>query len=370
MKTITYNINPEYYDTITKHTKKIIQTAPSYLDNTINEYHTYITTKDKTRKKEDIILETLMIGVYWTEHITQAINVKKQEKTLLNLVIELRDNHPSLKIIINPIKGYLTEKYLITKDNNHIELSLENYVKLLTWMKITGEYKYQEKILRDWINFFNTKTKPEIKEILENIIKFTKYFQERSQNTLHEYTPNVNNFIKKSKIEHKNKEDIIMCTKNEIEYHLNMTGAEIMNKTFKDNYQKRTKKTILVPSCMKFQNSKNCQAKKGKLGDICTQCTTNCPIAQITKKEETENFKVYIIYHGSTAFKNITKQDKKEMGIIGITCILNLIEGGLQAKSINIPAQCVLLNYVGCKTHWDNQGFTTQINNNELKKRL
>ncbi len=57
-----------------------------------------------------------------------------------------------------------------------------------------------------------------------------------------------------------------------------------------------------------------------------------------------------------------------DTGIVGIACVLNLISGGWRLNDIVIPAQCVLLDYCGCKNHWNKEGVPTEINFNRLKK--
>ncbi|HEX3012686.1 MAG TPA: DUF116 domain-containing protein, partial [Methanobacterium sp.] len=68
----------------------------------------------------------------------------------------------------------------------------------------------------------------------------------------------------------------------------------------------------------------------------------------------------------SSAFSKSTKEDRNELGIVGVACVSNLIAGGWKAGSLGIPAQCVLLDYSSCKTHWHKEGFPTDININQM----
>ena len=81
-------------------------------------------------------------------------------------------------------------------------------------------------------------------------------------------------------------------------------------------------------------------------------------------------FEVYIVQHESSAFSKNTKKDRDELGIIGVSCILNLIAGGWKSESLNIPAQCVLLEQSTCKNHWHKEGVPSNINLNQLIKIL
>ena len=55
------------------------------------------------------------------------------------------------------------------------------------------------------------------------------------------------------------------------------------------------------------------------------------------------------------------------IGVVGISCALTNWNGGWETGSLGIPAQGLLLDYVGCKFHWDRNGFPTDTN---LKKLL
>jgi Uncharacterized conserved protein len=82
------------------------------------------------------------------------------------------------------------------------------------------------------------------------------------------------------------------------------------------------------------------------------------------------DFEVTIVPHEST----ISSREKeaglleKDIGAVGVACVLNLISGGLMLKGLGIPAQCVILDYCGCKNHWHDQGIPTDINMEQLKQ--
>ncbi len=65
------------------------------------------------------------------------------------------------------------------------------------------------------------------------------------------------------------------------------------------------------------------------------------------------------------ASKNILGED---IAIIGVACPLHLISGGWKSSGMGIPAQCVLLDYCGCKKHWDRDGIVTEINFKKLEQ--
>ena len=56
------------------------------------------------------------------------------------------------------------------------------------------------------------------------------------------------------------------------------------------------------------------------------------------------------------------------VGVVGVSCALTNWSGGWEAESIGVPAQGVLLDYVGCKFHWDKDGIPTDINLKKLEE--
>jgi hypothetical protein len=77
---------------------------------------------------------------------------------------------------------------------------------------------------------------------------------------------------------------------------------------------------------------------------------------------EKYGFGVAIITHESSFNSKGIGQTDGRLGVVGIACVLNLIAGGWKAKALGLPAQCVLLDYCGCKNHWHDEGFPTDIN--------
>jgi hypothetical protein len=83
-----------------------------------------------------------------------------------------------------------------------------------------------------------------------------------------------------------------------------------------------------------------------------------------------QNFDVYIIPHASDLSLWSPRPDRPKRGVIATACVTTLVEGGWELKRYDVPAQCVLLDYSGCKKHWDckGNGIPTMLNVRELKR--
>lgn len=95
---------------------------------------------------------------------------------------------------------------------------------------------------------------------------------------------------------------------------------------------------------MRAKSSHQCKWEFNGIDYSCTACTEGCKVNKLTKIGEKEGFNVFMIPH-STDFTKwlIRRSGNKEVGIVGVTCALNLMTGGWEAKSLDIPINCVLL---------------------------
>lgn len=57
-------------------------------------------------------------------------------------------------------------------------------------------------------------------------------------------------------------------------------------------------------------------------------------------------------------------------GVLGVTCVQNLLAGGWKALRLGLPPQCVLLDHCGCRKHWHAEGISTEIDEAELRRVL
>lgn len=180
------------------------------------------------------------------------------------------------------------------------------------------------------------------------------------------YTPNIDNFRTNNIKNHINNEDIIFCNRSELEYHINLIAAEIMSKIYKKEFENREKIIILLPSCMKIQSS-NCLAIEDDIGLKYIGCNNKCNIGKVSKQFNNNHNSVYIVNHASSILSNLSSDAKNKIGIVGVACINNLIEGGWKIASCGIPPQCVILDYVGCKKHWTPEDVETTFSIDKLE---
>lgn len=368
MEKITYFLcesnesSTEFYKKNLNFSKKVLNKLEGNFSNDINDYMNYINKNnmEQLRSKSEYLLEILMIGVFWKEHVNKAISLSKIPRNILIKLSTLREKE-SIKKIVDINRGLLEYLFLNRRSNDKVKISLENYKKLVNYLKACGDYKEEAKRLEVWISYFFSLNKNKVDKILTSYLEFAKYFEDISQEVLGIYTKNVNLFLKNIDKKYKYREDFLFCSRKEVEYHLNMVGAQIMNEAYRKEFLKTKEKRLLLPSCMRIKDEKNCKAIKTEEGYICNSCSKNCNVNKYDKLGKKYNFQVYIIPHESSiSVKNKIKDG--HIGIIGVACVLNLISGGLKAKNLGFVPQCVFLDYCGCKDHWYDKGIITDIN--------
>ncbi len=121
---------------------------------------------------------------------------------------------------------------------------------------------------------------------------------------------------------------------------------------------------------MRNNSDDKCKAIKVKEGLVCQGCESSCHVNQLRMMGKKNNFDVYIIPHASDLSLWSPQKDQPKRGVVASACVTTLVEGGWELKRYDVPAQCVLLDNCGCKKHWHEEGFPTELNIRELKRIL
>ncbi|WP_315116481.1 DUF116 domain-containing protein [uncultured Clostridium sp.] len=370
MEIITYSLcandatSGEYYNRIDCFTNEVIDKINETTYEIVENYRNYIIEKGLEIPMEKTVygFELLMTGALWRVYIKKALSLNKYAGKILSKLVFSREKNGNTKIIVDLLRGVLGNKFLLkeNKKSNDADNEIDKFMRFTDWLKASGEFNQEAKRIEIWGGFLNSQSKEESINIISKAKEIGKWFEIRSVQVIGCYTQNVENFIKENQGKLKWKENNIFCSRERVEYHLNMVGAEIMNRSFREGFLKTKEKRVLLPICMRYKSKENCKALKTENGYLCTGCSAECRVNSLTALGKKNDFKVYIIPHASSAF---TKGEMKEgeVGIVGIACVLNLISGGFKAKEIGFEPQCVLLNYCGCKKHWHKNGIVTDI---------
>jgi len=382
METITYSLKNElknseaYYKDIHVFTDDVSLRASGSVLPIVSEYMDYLRlyNLEEVREREEYLLELLSFGILRQSYADKALAVRHAPFITLARMAEWRKKHQRVKPFIDFVRGIFITFFLLPVKfkNQSIKIPvLEQVDHVCKWFEATGEFKEQALRFIRWRAFWSTKSSDELTNIFLAINEFTLWFEEQSKRRLGKYTQNVNSFLEKTYKKYLWREDRISCSRVQSEYHLNMVGAELMNRAFRSSFNKTKAKVVIVPGCLRIHNNEKCEAKRVKEGLLCDGCSPQCRVNQLRilgKNQNYGGFEVYIIPHASDLSQWSSNDKELQRGVIASACVTTLVEGGWELKRYDIPAQCVLLDYCGCKKHWHHKRIQTSLNVRELKR--
>jgi uncharacterized protein len=380
MENLTYSLkiagsDPDvYYTDIRLFTNELIEKSKHSLIPLADDYIKYLRefNLEEIREIEEYILELLSFGILWRSYAGRALRVKRAPFIILSKMSEWRKKHQRLKPAIDIIRGILFTLLLLPeKTAPPTELpELEDIDHVCKWFEATGEFREQALRFIRWRAYWGTLNQEELNRIFYTIRIFTDWFLLRSIEVLGKYSENVEHFLITAEKKYRWREDRIQCTRSRSEYHLNMVGAELMNRAFRAEYLGTSKKALLLPGCMRAHINDECKATRIKEGLICEDCTPKCNVNRLRNMGNKYDFNVYIIPHASDLSLWSPLRGRSSTGVIASACVTTLIEGGWELKRYDVPAQCVLLDCSGCKKHWHSVGIPTNFSLPELRRIL
>lgn len=378
MEVITYSLkidgtsSEEYYKDVRCFTDEILIQAENSILPIVNEYTNYVKeyNLEEVREKEEYLLELLSFGILWRTYSNTALNVQIAPFITLAKMGEWRKKHQRLKPLIDISRGFLTTLFLLPNSGkfNSPPPTLDQIDHVCKWFEATGEFREQAHRFVRWRAFWGTLSSNKLFEIFTAIAEFRNWFESRSQEVLGKYTTNVERFLSNAKNKYRWREDRISCSRTRLEYHLNMAGAELMNRAFRKEFSDTDATAILLPGCMRARSKEECEAVKEPKGLKCIGCEPKCRVNGFRIIGQKKNFEVYVIPHASDLSLWSPKEGQIKKGIVASACVTTLVEGGWELKRYGVPAQCVLLEYCGCKKHWHPTGTPTAINKHELER--
>lgn len=355
-----------YYSDVAAFTDIVLAKASESVGDLAEDFRTYLlaTQRESLRTEAEYMIELLTLGIFWRVHITQAENLPQAPRRCLAGLAALRRHHGFLRKGIDFLRGILRGFFIRSKElgNPQFDADMEKMDCLLNWLTTTEDFYYEEKRLRPWRDFLATRPLQSVSSDLDRVLDLAAWFESESGKFLGCYTQNVDAFLAQFSPTRRLREDYLFVSRQPVEYHLNMVGAEIMNRAFREAFLRPSRKTVLLPACMPNPARGQCLAQYSDSGYQCKGCSPECRVNHLTTLGERQNFTVFVIPHKSTLFQLQVLEGDKKPGVVGVACVTTLLSGGWMLKGQDIPAQCVLLDHCGCKNHWHKEGIATDIN--------
>jgi uncharacterized protein len=314
------------------------------------------------RSRGEYALELLTLGLLRREYGALVNATSTDDRRRLRELWRIRSGDPQRKAEADRERGRLFLD-LLTRARK-ASATCDDF-RLLRWLAATGEFVQESVRLNGWMDGSDILWSAE--ELARATDGLATWFEREARKSLSRWTRGVEPFRGKVIASGEPREDLLLVTRSERLYHLNMAGAEIMNRGFRAGYASRARKVVLVPGCMRAHNDNACQARRDGLDISCTQCDAGCEVAAIDRLGRECGFGVFVIPHAST-FSAWLNHWSKEQGtaLLVAACPLHLVPGGYEIRGLGIDAQCILLHFSGCKRHWDPSGTPTRVDKRRL----
>ena len=255
-------------------------------------------------------------------------------------------------------------------DQNSIEEGadlLRSLPRTITWMRATGDLEQEARRVDNWRSYLATMELWQAVRWLELAVELFDEFKRVSDEALGAYTKGVETFLSTEYARRGRREDQVFCGRSPAEYRLNMVAAEVMNLALREAFEFTPEKVVLVPACMRGARASMCQAQVRGVDMTCAGCDPECAVNRISEQMRRLGASVYLVSHTSGFSRWLDRwQREPSVGVVAVACLLNILPGGFEIRARRIGAQCVPLDFPGCKKHWDREGISTAVNEDRL----
>ncbi|HTX98725.1 MAG TPA: DUF116 domain-containing protein [Bacteroidota bacterium] len=365
----------EYYRVVYSFADEVLRKADATVSPFVSAYKHFLATYrlEEIRASEEYVLELLSFGVLWNVYGAFALATRWAPFVLLARMAEWRKRHQRIKPVIDIARGILMTLFLFPKSGTShppVLPLLPEADRLAKWLDATGEFREQALRFIRWRAYWDTLPIEDLLSVRDGIFALADWFTTRSEDVLGAYTANVDHFRHDNAARYRWREDRVSCMRSRVEYHLNMVGAEILNRAFRADYDAAEAKVVLVPGCMRKRPDEECEAVRELRGMRCTGCETDCHVNRLRAMGLRRAFPVYVIPHASDLSLWSPTYSGVRCGVVASACVTTLVEGGWELKRYDVPAQCVLLDASGCHRHWGCTGVHTDFSLREFKRVL
>lgn len=314
------------------------------------------------RSDAEYAFEMLALGVTLREHGGEAAQLPGWLSWVLRRLVGAQDRWPKCEGAFKKARGWIG---WAAKWSNRGKAGGDDVDRLIEWLRANDESGKAARF-EQWGKYLRGVDPETAHRVVAKCLALADGFAESSLRTLGPYTEGVERFLSESAPHYRGRYDTAFVSRTRLEYHLGMLGTEILSRAYRERFLSAKKKIVIVPPCMRAQPEEECKAIQTPLGAKCQACTPACRVHQITKLGEKRGFDVYIIPDELRVFGS--GAGGGNLGVVGVACALTNWSGGWEAEFIGIPAQGVLLDYVGCTYHWDEKGIPTDTNLRKLEE--
>jgi uncharacterized protein len=350
----------------------------------LDGYSGYVwkTSLEGPRSRGELAMELLTLGMAVRVYGKAAADTPGWVVDLARRLFRLRRKSARLKPVVDFVRAGLFQLFLSKRvragyrsasgdgrDGDQAEGSdkLGSLPRLTEWLRATGEWEHESQRIANWESYLGTLPRAEAEGWVATSVGLFDWFECEAHEALGGYTQGVSRFLQTDYARRWMREDQLFCGRQAVEYHLGMVAAEVMNTGLRDGFEKTSRRVVLVPTCMRGTRASSCRARTRGVDITCTGCDPDCTVNRITSRMGREGIPVYMVPHASGFSRWLERwQRDKDVGVIAVACMLNILPGGYEMRAREIASQCVPLDYPGCRKHWSREGLATGVNAEQL----
>lgn len=311
------------------------------------------------RSEAEYAFELLALGVLSRAHGVEAARAPKWLTRVRRGLVEAQARWPWAEAPLKTVRGWLNA---VGQRRGDRSARADDIGRLIAWLRADGSDAQADR-LAEWQRFFEAIGDC---QTVGRCLAVAVDFERESLAALGSYTEHVERFLEREAPRYRRRYDSELVSRSRLEYHLGMLGSEVLSRAYRRRFLAARRKIVIVPPCLRARPDETCQAVETPLGAQCQGCTPSCRVHQITQLGKKRGFEVYLIPDELRGIGAEGARTAGSIGLVGIACALTNWGGGWQAEALGVPAQGVLLDYVGCRYHWHPTGIVTDTNIKKL----
>ncbi len=354
----------DYYQTISSFTDAWLEKAHKTAGLFVTSFQSWRAGQGLTvRSFNEHAFELLALGVYLREHGAQAESFPQAAALVLETLLETQQELPWAEDVVKTLRGFVNG----LSDPGREKHGIISLNRLLLWLRAQGESTKAGRFA-EWQSYFNSLEETGVKQALALCLSMAEDFCLTSATAFGKFTDGVEKFLEEVTPRARWRYDVCLVTSSRLDYHLGMLGTEILDRAYQKRFLTSQHKMVIVPPCLRALPETECQAEHTPLGAKCTGCTPTCRVHQITKLGQQKGLAVYSIPDDQLSKVCVSSgQAGSSIGVIGVSCALTNWGAGWEAERLGLPAQGILLDYVGCRKHWASRDIPTDVNLKQIE---
>jgi hypothetical protein len=277
------------------------------------------TGREAVRSFPEYLLEALALGVLWRARSADALRDCGATRAFVDALAAHRRAGGA-----RPRDG--SNAWILSLDApfepGHPSPKVPELDRLLTWLLASGEYDDEVARLEGWRAYLARRGAAANAE-LEELVLFATAFEAWSEHALGIYTARVDTFLRDRLPRRRWREDTIQCARRRVEYHLNMLGAEVLNRAWRAAFARCRRHVVVMPGCMRSRDDASCAGDRNGLDLRCTGCAVGCAVRGVTTVARRAGAEAVAVIHGSdfSRFLRSPALQGGDVGIVGIACV-------------------------------------------------